>query len=681
MKRAFGLVGIVVCLAASLVMTCERKPMERKVLLERVQDVAVLQLYADGLERLSPKEKIFAYYLYKAAVAGRDICYDQNHKDALEIRDLLEGIVTHPAGIPKEVLEPILTYAKLFWIHNGPYNTRTFRKFVLAVSEDAFLHAARIAQNHGADLGLRPGETLDAKLQRLRRVIFDPNDQPLVANKNPGPGLDIITGSANNFYENVTLQDLAHFPEKYPLNSKVVKVDNVITELVYRAGSDDIPAGLYAQELQQVIENLQKALPYTSEKQQAALRHLIRFFQTGDPEDFRQYNIAWVQDDPTVDTINGFIEVYKDARGAKGEYEALVGYRHEEMTAIMKQLAAHAQYFEDRAPWRDQYKRRGFQIPVANAIDVLTETGGAGPISWSGINLPNEQALREKYGSKSFLLINIMKASQEAIGSLEAREFAATDEERELEARYGWPARLALVAMHEVLGHASGKASEKLKDDPSTYLREYYSTLEEARADLVALWNFFDDKLLQLGVIPDKRCGEAAYHRYVRSDLTQLRRVTAGDQFEEDHDRATHLIVNYLRDRTEAIETLNKDGKLYLQVQDVAAMRHGVGELLAELMRIKAEGDYNSAKALIDRYGIKFNPEWRDQVVKRAKEIGLPNFVAYCMPKLTPVTDSQGNVIDVKIRYPMDFTAQMLEYSKESRVRKTPGSVRETKAK
>ena len=668
MIRKSLLVLLVGCFIALLIMpACKREeaPAEapREYLVEQVGKTAIVRLYADGFEQLDVKDKILAYYLYQAAIAGRDICYDQNYRHALEIRDMLEEMVTHPEGINPAVLKGITDYTKLFWANTCQYDVRTMVKFIPEVSYEDFLNAATIALANGADFRLKEGEALEDKLSRLRQSIFDAEYEPMVTNKNPPPGQDVITGSANNLYEGVTEAELKTYKEKYPLNSKVVKVDRRIVEQVYRAGTDGIKPGLYAEPLREVISNLEKAIPYAGPLQQETLQHLITYFKTGDPGDFRKYNIAWVGDDPIIDTINGFIEVYKDARGVKGEYEALVSFVDQNKTKMMKDIAVQAQYFEERQPWDEKYKKTEFQIPVSNAISVLIAVGGAGPISPAGINLPNAQDIRETYGSKNFLLTNAMEARSKAVAGRVVDEFALTEEERELSRQYGGVASDVLVALHEIIGHGSGKVSEELTADPSEYLKEYYSTMEEARADVVALYHIWDPKLVEIGVLPSPRSAEAAYHSYARGDLLMLRRIKTGDRLEEDHMRGEHMIVNYLKDKVGAIEEVTVEGKIYLVVKDMQMMKEGVGELLAELMRIKAEGDYEAIKELVDTYGIKINTEWRDQVIQRTEAINYPSQAALIMPRLIPVLDESGEIVDITISHTDDFTTQNLEYS------------------
>jgi dipeptidyl-peptidase-3 len=634
---------------------------ERKYLLEKVGKVAFVQLYADGFENLSLNEKILAYYLSCAALAGRDITYDQNHRHGLKIRNLLEEIVTHPKGIDEKLVKKITSYLKLIWAFNGNYGTNN-RKFVPEFGFEDFLLASKIALSNGADLGVKDETALKEELNKLKRTVFDPDFEPLLANKSPKEGEDVITASGNNFYEGVTLKDLEDFEEKYLLNSKVVKKDGKIIEQVYRAGTDSIPAGLYAEQLNRVIDNLEKAILYGDEGQKEALKNLVRYFKTGGPKDFDTYNVSWVKDNPTVETINGFIETYSDARGAKGEYEGMISFVDKETNQVMQDMAALAQYFEDKTPWDEKYKKKEVNPPVANAVNLLLGIGGAGPVTWLGVNLPNAQEIRETHGSKNFILTNVTNISRKVDGVKATQEFAFTQEETELEELYGEKADVLSTAIHEILGHGSGKVSEKLKSDPKEYLREYYSTLEEAKADLMALWHIFNEKLMQIAQI-DRKCGEALYRDYARMDLLRLRGVKSGDRLEKDHARGRHMIVSYLKDKTKAIETVEKDEKVYLVVKDIEKMRKGVGELLSLIMRIKAEGDYQEAKNLVEKYGIKINPQWRDQVIKRTEAIDLSDHHALVMPSLNLVKNKDGNITDVKISYPQDFMRQQLEYS------------------
>ena len=403
------------------------------------------------------------------------------------------------------------------------------------------------------------------------------------------------------------------------------------------------------------------------------IRKLIRYYQTGEKSDWYDYCVAWVKLSAKVDAIDGFIEVYLDPLGQKGAFESVVSFVDEDQTRLMRELAANAQYFEDRAPWLDAYKKKNVQPPVANVITVVSESGDAGPISAAGINLPNEQDIRQKYGTKSALLFNVTTAYAEAVGEKSLREFSSTPEEIERGRKYGLEARKLIIAMHEVLGHGSGKVSEKLTADPRSYLKEYYSTLEEARADLVALWDFAEPKLSELGIADREELMRAAYDNEARQALVLLYRYPHGDQVEEDHDRGTQMIVNYLLQKSggpdgtgAGVEAVTQDGKIYLRVTDYAKMRAGVGELLAELMRIKAEGDYAAIQKLVGTYGVKLNTAWRDQVQERASRIGLPTRGAFISPLIEPVTGPDGKLADARLRYTLDLSEVMLAYSRQS---------------
>ncbi len=369
-----------------------------------------------------------------------------------------------------------------------------------------------------------------------------------------------------------------------------------------------------------------------------------------------------MQHETPVDAILGFIETYKDPRGQKGSYEGIVHFVDPRMTRLQKDLASLAQYFEDRAPWDETYKRKGFNIPIANAVNVLHAVGDSGPMPPSGVNLPNEEDIRERYGNKSVSLINVMDARNRASHHRVVEEFFLP-EDRELQTKYGAMVDLLQTTMHEVLGHASGKVGNAIKGDPRELLREYYSALEEARAELIALYNFFDPKLVEIGALPSRDAAEAAYRDYVTNDLYLLRRVRHGDVLEDDHMRATHLIVSYLRDTAGAVVSVKRDGKTYFRVTDMAAMRKGVAELLKTLQRIKGEGDYGAARVLIERYAVRIDPALRDEVVSRSERAGIPSYVAYVMPDVVPIRDTAGEVRDARLAYASDFATQMLKYS------------------
>ncbi len=358
----------------------------RPYLLERVGEAAIVQLYADGFSELPLREKLLVWHLAQAAIAGRDIYFDQRYAHNLEMRELLEALVPEWPRMPEDVREPLAGYTKLFWINSGPHNSLTAQKFVLECSPDAFEREVHEAVLRGARVPSRAGEPLDALLSRLRPLFFDKSVHRTVTSKTPGEGQDILTASVNNLYDGVTAADLEGFEEAYPLNSRLVKRDGALVEEVYRIG------GRYAPYIERVCAHLEAAVPYATPAMGRALQALVRFYRTGSTDDRRAYDIAWVEDrDSPVDTINGFVEIYMDARGRKGSWEALVYYLHPEKTAAISRIAEHAQWFEDRMPWDPRYRKPRVTGVTARAIEVVIETGDSGPMTPIGINLPNDQ--------------------------------------------------------------------------------------------------------------------------------------------------------------------------------------------------------------------------------------------------------------------------------------------------
>ena len=371
-----------------------------------------------------------------------------------------------------------------------------------------------------------------------------------------------------------------------------------------------------------------------------------------------------MQNNATVDFLNGFVEIYRDARGAKGSSQSFVSVTDKPLTETMVRLGANANYFEEKAPWDPKYKKQTFKPPVVKAIETLIESGDFG-VTTIGDNLPNENEIHEKYGTKNFLFTSSVRAINNAAGNVTIKEFSASTEIAERGAKYGDQAEDLMTALHEVIGHGSGKLSERLKGGAEPYLKGYFATLEEARADLSALWNAWDPKLKELGLVSDQdEVAKTMYDRAAIAPLMQLRSIPKGDTIEEDHQRDRQLIVNYIRARVPgAIEQFDRDGKTYVQVQDYAKMRQGVGMLLTELMRIKAEGDYDAIKALVDEYAVHFDPALRDQVVARYKKLNVPTYWAGINSKLTAQTAADGHLQNVDLSYPADATQQYLPYA------------------
>jgi dipeptidyl-peptidase-3 len=571
--------------------------------------------------------------------------------------------------VEPQTFAKIREYALLFWANRGNHNDTTGQKFVPAFTfeelRDAALKSHALGAFRASAGDLPPLATADAvtrEIEELRAAFFDPAFEPMTTAKTPPPGLDILQASSNTFYQGVTLEDLKGFRERYPLNSRLVKDASGLREEVYRAGTPDgkVAPGLYATYLRKAIGFLEKARDLADPAQAKAIASLIRFYQTGEPADWLQFGADWMQSDATVDFTNGFIEVYRDARGAKGSSQSFVTVTDRPVTTVMTNLSKNAAYFEEKAPWADAYKKRDFTPPVVKAVEVLIETGDF-HVNTIGVNLPNEQEIHAKYGTKNFLLLGSSHALGAAGSSID--EFAASPEEAARSKKYSQEAEDLLTAMHEVIGHGSGKLSEKVQGNPARALKEYYSTLEEARADLMGLWNIGDPKLKELKLVSNQEeVAKAMYDNAARVALTQLRRIPRGEIIEEDHQRNRQLIAHYIRDTTGAIEYFDKGGKTYVRVKDYARMREGVRTLLAEVMRIKAEGDYDAIKALVDKYGVRFDPKLRDQVVARYKALNLPSYWAAVNTKLTLALGPNKNVPVVTISYPREPVRQYLEY-------------------
>jgi dipeptidyl-peptidase-3 len=641
-------------LTTALLATCLVSPAAN--LADRVGSTGFIQLEAESFRALSPRQQALAYWLAQASIAIDPIIYDQMSAFGLRQKHLLEAIVSRRQAIPPDTRKKIIDFTKLFWANRGNHNETTAQKFVPDFTFDEFKQAAIEAVGSGA---LK-------EVNELKASLFDPAFEPLVTAKSPQGGLDILQASSNNFYSGLSLADLKGFHEQYPLNSRLVKMkDGRLVEQVYRAGTPDgkVPPGLYAKYLGKAIRYLEKARAYADPAQSAVIADLVRFYQTGDPHDWLRFGASWVQNNEPVDFANGFIEVYRDARGAKGTSQSFVTITDQRVNALMLKIAANAQYFENHAPWPDQYKKQGVKPPMAKAVEAVIETGDF-HVTTVGDNLPNENEIHEKYGTKSFLFTGSSRALSHAADFASLEEFGSSPQEIAIGKKYGDEAEDLMTALHEIIGHGSGKLSPKLTHEPAYYLKEYASTLEEARADLMALWNAFDPKLKELGLISSPDAAKAMYDAAARVAITQLRRIPKGDTIEEDHQRNRQLIAHYIMDKTGAIERIERNGKTYLHVRDYDKMRQGAGTLLSELMRIKAEGDYAAIKVLVDKYGVHFDPKLRDQVVARYKSLNIPTYWTGINPSLVAQLGADGSVRKVEMSYPKDYIEEQLAYAR-----------------
>ncbi|WP_224368816.1 dipeptidyl peptidase 3 [Hyalangium versicolor] len=624
---------------------------------------AIAQIFAPGVAGLTPEDKRVAWYLTLAAHAGEDIGYDQLGWKVLEVKRLIEGVYLfgqEGAGGPGLFDKRVSKYLTRFYGETGNHDQTTGQKFVPEFTAGELEAAAVRAFRAGVTFGVKDEYALRTWIKALQPTIFDASFEPMLTAKSPPQGQDMLTASANTAYgPGVTLAELEDFSEKNPLNSRVVKQDGKLVEQIFRAGDKKIPPGLYADPLSRVIAHLNEAMKSANAKQKPVLAKLIRYFQTGSPKDWEAYNIAWLKVDSVVDGNIGFIETYVDPRGQKGQWEALINYRNSAENQIMELIGKKAQYFEDRMPWPEQYKRKKVTLPVAKAVDFVATH----PNPPAGINLPNEQNIREKYGSKSILVANVMDAASALRRLPLALEFSRTPEDRAQAEKYSVAARKWLVAFHEVLGHASGQVDKKKlgKQLPSYYLKEYDNTLEEARADLVALWHAFDPALSELS--PDAaKIAQQMYRDFLVEGLTNLARVEKGDSFEEDHQRGHHMTVSFLIEKG-AVKQVTENGRSYWTVVDYDKMREAVGELLTKLMVIKATGDYEGIRQLVTQKGIKFDPKLRDEVAQRVKAADVPSVLFMNAPRLVPVVDAQGQVTDVTVNTAQGFIDQHLERS------------------
>jgi dipeptidyl-peptidase-3 len=631
--------------------------------LERVDTTAIVQLYADGFENLSLRDKQLAYWLAQAAIAGRDIYIDQRFARSLMLRWVLESLYLTADRLPEEVAREVQRYCKLFWVHNGIHDNLTTRKMLLRLSWEQFEAACRVAEAAGHALHaarLAPCQSL----REVYTTLTDPVAFASVTDKNPEDGSDPVAASCNNLYVGVTSADLDGRVEEFALNSRVIRRgDGKLVEQVYRCGDGDrYEAGLYAPQLARVNEHLRRALPFAPPPTRHALQRLIRYNETGLPADWRAFAIAWVQDrDSPVDAILGFVEVYLDVRGIKGSWEAVVSFRDEQKTREIAAIAAEAQWFEDRMPWDERFRKPEVKGIAARAIKVITETGDSGPITPVGINLPNEADIRQQYGSKSVNLANVVEAYNRTQQKGSAAEFSFTPAEAARAERHAAAMDDLHTNLHEVIGHASGQVLPGI-ENPAQRLGLWYSTLEEARADLVGLWWIADPKLREMGLVPGDDAVLAKYEAYARNALLQLRRVPAGGKIEEDHMRNRQLIVHWLL-QDGGVRRAQRDGKTFYVVESIETFRQGCGRLLAEVMRIKAEGDFAAGKALVESYGTKVDPALHQEVLARIAGLGLPSVTGFVQPELRLVFDPDGEVRDVVVEYPCDLADQMLRWS------------------
>lgn len=637
---------------------------------EAFADLQTLRYEIPGFNTLTPKQKELAYYLYEAALSGRDIIYDQKSKHGLLLRKTLEVIYsTYKGERYGPDWEAFQTYCGRFWFSNGNHHHYGNEKFVPGCKPGYF---AELFRNSAADkMPKRMNESEQEFYARLMPLLFDPAVEPKVVDQRPD--VDNVALSSNNFYEGVTQKQVEDFYDKFDtkgnapswgLNSKLINRGGHIEEAVWMSG------GMYGAAIDQIIGWLKKASGVAENaKQKKAIDLLISFYQTGDLKTWDDYSIAWVEDvDSRIDVVNGFIEVYLDAIGKKGSFESTVSLKDLETTKKIAAIAANAQWFEDHSPLMEQHKKKQVKGITAKAITVIVECGDAAPSTPIGINLPNADWIRKDHGSKSVSLSNIIYSYNVAgakSGVLE--EFNMSQEVIDRAKKYGALASDLHTDMHECIGHASGQINPGVETTDKT-LKNYASALEEARADLVGLYYVMDPKLIEIGVMPSLEVGKAEYDSYMLNGLmTQLTRIKLGDQIEEAHmrNRALNAYWAYeMGKKDNVVEFVKQNGKTYVRVNDYNKLRDLFGQLLREIQRVKSEGDYAAGRALIETYGVKVNPELHKEVLDRYAKLNVKPYRGFIQPRLIPVTKG-GKITDVKVEYPASFYEQMMEYGKK----------------
>ena len=638
---------------------------------ESFADLEILRYKVPGFEELSLKQKELVYYLSEAAAYGRDILYDQNGKWNLAIRRTLEAIYQNYTGDREsQDFKNFEVYLKRVWFSNGIHHHYGCDKFVPEFSQEFFTEAVKSLDPE--TLPLTTGASVDDLLNTLTPVIFDPSVMPKRVNQ--AAGEDLIVTSACNYYDGVTQAEAEAFynkmknpkdetPISYGLNSRLVKRDGKIVEETYKVG------GLYTEAIEKIVYWLEKAAGVAeNEQQKEVIEKLIDYYQTGDLKQFDEYAILWVKDlDSQVDFVNGFTETYGDPLGMKASWESIVNFKNLEASERTHTISDNAQWFEDNSPVDSRFKKDKVKGVSAKVITAAMLAGDCYPSTPIGINLPNSNWIRHIHGSKSVTIENITEAYEKAAqGNGFNDEFVWSDTERNLMNNYLFQADNLHTDLHECLGHGSGKLLPGVDPDA---LKAYSSTLEEARADLFALYYMADPKILELGLLPSEDAYKAAYYKYMMNGLmTQLTRIEPGKNIEESHMRNRQLIARWAYEHGKAdnvVEFAKRDGKTYVVINDYEKLRSLFGKLLAEVQRIKSEGDYESGKNLVEEYGVIVDQDLHNEVLARYENLHIAPYKGFVNPVYTPITDENGNITDIQISYNEGYAEQKLRYSKD----------------
>lgn len=673
MKKSFLAAAMAAMALVSVSCSSDKKTetAEFNYKVDRFADIEILRYKVTDFENLTPKQKELVYYLTEAALYGRDILTDQNGKYNLAIRTTLEEIYKNFNGDKESAdYKGFVEYLKQVWFANGIHHHYSTDKFVPKFSQEFF--KAEVAKLAPESLPLAEGQTVDAFVAELVPVIFDPT--VMAKRVNQADGQDLIQTSANNYYDGVTQVEVEQFyaamkdpkdttPISYGLNSRLVKKDGKVQEEVYKVG------GRYSAAIEKIVENLKKAQAVAeNEQQKAHIGKLIEYYTTGNLKTFDEYSILWVEDVvSTVDFINGFIESYGDPLGLKGAWESIVNFKNEKASHRTEVISANAQWFEDHSPVDARFKKDSVKGVTAKVITAAILAGDAYPATPIGINLPNANWIRAAHGSKSVTIENITEAYDQAShGNGFNEEFVIDKETGDLMDKYLFIVDNLHTDLHECLGHGSGKLLPGVHDDA---LKEHGSTLEETRADLFALYYLADPKLLELGLVDNKDAYKAEYYKYILNGMmTQLMRIEYGKNIEESHMRNRQLISMWAYENGKAenvIELVKKDGKTFIKINDYEKLRGLFGKLLAEVQRIKSEGDYAAGKKLVEDYAVKVNPEIHKEVLERYAKLDIAPYKGFVNPVYTAVKDAEGNITDVTVDYSEGYVEQMLRYSKD----------------
>lgn len=638
----------------------ERKiPNERQV--DRFADIQILRYEIKGFDLLSLSQKQLVYFLSQAGLSGRDIIYDQNNAYNLEIRRCLEGIIKAYKGDKEsDQWYLFMTYAKQVWFANGIHHHYGMEKFTPKFSQEYF---ATLLESTNVSISLDAVATIFNKDVDRKRKVKDPNVDMIVASANNFYGEGVTLSMVEDFYK-IKIDTLDPYPIEYGLNSTMVLVNDSLKEDVWKSG------GKYGKAIDKIIYNLEMASNFAeNQDQKAAIDKLIEYYKTGDLRTWDEYSILWAKSTQgDIDWINGFIETYGDAIGKRASYESMVQITDFEASKQMQVVTQNAQWFEDNSPLIESHKKKNVKGVSYKVVQVASESGDASPSTPIGVNLPNNNWIRQDHGSKSVSLGNIIAAYDKASGPGMLEEFAHDSLEISLANKHGYLAGKLHTALHEVVGHASGQINPGI-GQPAETLKNYASTLEEARADLVGLYYLMDTKLIELGLITTLDVGKASYDNYIRNGmLTQLIRIDLGKKIEEEHMQNRQLVASWAIEKGEAENVIEKnlrDGKVFYNINNYEKLRAIFGELLREIQRIKSEGDYQAGMKLVENYGVNVDLNTHTQVLERTQPLDKAPYGGFVNPVFVPLINDQGDIMDIKIENNQNFEQQMMYYAEQ----------------